>query len=510
MFEMMVSFSVFFPILAGAVLFMFPEIKAKTRNIYTFVISLINLAAVLYIAANCSWGNMFIDGAYLGGPFPNDAYTAKIKLMSFTDTLTLQFGVDGLGILFSLLVSILWPFSLLYAFEYMEHDKRQNTFFAFFMMTLGSVLGIAYSGDLFSMYVFYEVLSLVTFPLVMHEQTQEAQKAGRQYLVYMLGGAAFAFVGMIVVMNYSSTLDFVPGGVINSTAWINNPGLMLTIFFITFMGFSVKAAMMPFGRWLIKASVAPMPVTGLLHAVAVVKAGAFATIRLIYYTYGCDNLRGKWPQYVLIGLTAATILYGSGMAIKELHLKRRLAYSTISNLSYVLFGALLMSPEGMEASLTHLVMHAVTKIGLFFCVGAMMHTNNKVWQYEIDGIGYKMKYTFAAFTICGLSLIGVPQLGCFISKLRLLTAVIDDSGIFAYIGGGAILLSALFTAIYLLTTVIKGYFPTDGHKCDGYDQLKEAGWKMLVPIGFAAVMTTVLGLCWKPLMSFLGKITSLM
>ncbi len=513
MFEMMVLFSVFFPILAGAILFMFPEIKAKNRNIYTFVISLINLGAVLYIASQCDLSGRLAmgpdeQGVVMGFVAPKAV--SKIRMISFTDRLTLQLGVDGLGVLFSLLVSILWPFSLLYAYEYMEHDKRQSTFFAFFMMTLGSVLGIAYSGDLFTMYVFYEILSLVTFPLVMHEQTPEAQKAGRHYLVYMLGGAAFAFVGMIVIMNYSPTLDFVPGGVIGESAWTQHGGLMLTVFFITFMGFSVKAAMMPFGKWLIRASVAPMPVTGLLHAVAVVKAGAFATIRLIYYTCGCDNLRGKWPQYALILFASATILYGSGMAIRELHLKRRLAYSTISNLSYVLFGALIMTPQGLEASLTHLVMHAVTKIGLFFCVGAMMHTNNKVWQYEIDGIGHKMKCTFAAFTVCGLSLIGVPQLGCFISKLKLLTAVIDDSGVFAYIGGVAILVSALFTAIYMLTTVVKVYFPTEGHRCDRYDELNEAGWKMLVPICFAAFMTTALGLCWKPLLSFIDKITMMM
>lgn len=503
MFDMMVSFSVFFPILAGAILFMFPEIKAKTRNIYTFAAAIVNLAAVLYIAA----GSGALDAGQTMGAAGN-AGRDIITLIKFTDKLILQFSVDGMGVLFSLLVSILWPFSLLYAYDYMEHDKRQGTFFAFFMMTLGAVLGIAFSADMFSMYVFYEILSLVTFPLVMHEMTRKALAAGRDYLVYMLGGTAFALVGMVVVMNYSSSLNFTFGGILNKKASANE-GLLLAVFFITFLGFSVKAAMMPFSRWIIQAAVAPMPVTGLLHAVAVVKAGAFASIRLIYYIYGTDFVKGKWPQYVLLGIASFTILYGSAMAVRDMHLKRRLAYSTISNLSYVLFGALLMTPKGMEASLTHLIMHAVTKIGLFFCIGAMMHMNNKVYQYEIDGIGYKMKWTFAAFTICGMSLIGVPQFGGFISKFRLLTAVIDDGGVMAYIGGFAIILSALFTAIYLLTTVIKVFFPADGARCEGFDEVREAGIKMQLPIWFAAVMTVVLGICWRPLVEFIDRIVGI-
>ena len=498
-----VLFAVFFPFLAGALNFAFPQIRAKTRNIYTFTVSLINLAAVIAVCI----GNreLFTRMAVQGSESAGGAGTKLITLISFTDRLVLSFRIDGFGLLFALLVAVLWPFSLLYAYEYMEHDKRQSVFFTFFMMTLGSVLGIAFSADLFSLYIFYEILTLVTFPLVMHEMTPAALSAGRKYLVYMLGGAAFAFVGMVVVMNYSSTLVFTKGGVLNASA-TSESGLLLLIFFITFMGFSVKAAMMPFSKWLIDAAVAPMPVTGLLHAVAVVKAGAFACIRLIYYIYGTDFLKGTWPQYALIAISAVTIVSASGMAIKELHLKRRLAYSTISNLSYVLFGALLMSPMGFKASLTHLVMHAVAKIGLFFCIGAMMHTNNKVYQYEIDNIGRKMKYTFAAFTICGMSLIGIPQFGGFISKMRLLDAVIDNGEPMAYIGGGALILSALFTAIYLLTTVIRAFFPVDGACCSGYEDLREAGVKMLVPIYFSVIMSVVLGIFWQPLLDFIGKI----
>ncbi|MCR5686217.1 MAG: proton-conducting membrane transporter [Lachnospiraceae bacterium] len=478
----LIAFPVFFPIFAGALLIAFPGMKRRTRNICTFTVSIINLVVVMLLIIN--------------------GMTMDMEMIRFTSQLVFAFRIDGLGKFFAILVSVLWPFSLLYSYEYMEDDSRQGTFYTFFMMTLGAVLGIAFARDFFSMYVFYEILSLVTFPLVMHEMSPEAVKAGWHYLVYMLGGAAFAFIGMVIILIYGDTLTFTYGGVLGQAA-SGNESMLVFVFFITFMGLGVKAAIMPFGKWLIEAAVAPMPVTGLLHAVAVVKAGAFAIIRLIYYVYGADFLKGSWAQYLCMAVCAFTILYGSTMAVKELHLKRRLAYSTISNLSYVVFGAVLMSPAGMTGSLTHLVMHAVAKIGLFFSIGALMHTNHKVYQYEIDGIGKKMKWTFAAFTLCGMSLIGIPQFGGFISKFRLLDAVIDDGGIPAYIGGMCLIISALLTAVYLLTTVQKAYFPADGHLCDGYDKVRDPGWKMLVPIWFSVIMSVVLGLAWQPLVDFI-------
>ncbi len=481
----MIAFPVFFPILAGGVLIAFPEMKRKTRNIYTLVVSLVNLAMVLALIT----GGMTMD----------------MEMIRFTDDLVFAFRIDGLGMLFALLVSVLWPFSLLYSYEYMEDDPRPGTFYMFFMMTLGAVLGIAFARDFFSMYVFYEILTLVTFPLVMHEMSPEAMKAGRHYLVYMLGGAAFAFIGMVIMLTYGETLDFTYGGVLGASAAAHG-GMLVFVFFVTFMGLGVKAAIMPFGKWLIEAAVAPMPVTGLLHAVAVVKAGAFALIRLIYYIYGTEFLKGTWAQYLCMAICAFTILYGSSMAVKELHLKRRLAYSTISNLSYVVFGAVLLSPVGMAASLTHLVMHAVAKIGLFFCVGALMHTNHKVYQYEIDGIGKKMRWTFTAFTLCGLSLIGIPQFGGFISKYRLLQAVIADDGWAAYAGGLCLIISALLTAVYLLITVQKAFFPADGHLCDGFDRVRDPGWRMLVPIYFSVLMSVLLGLFWQPLAEMINAV----
>ncbi len=468
---------VFLPIICGAILLALPNISRKARNIFSFTVAVVNFLLVLTL--------ILCGGRY------------ELEVFELMDGLGVAFKMDGLGKFFALMVSALSPLSLLYGFEYMEDEERQDKFFAFFTMTLGSVLGIALAKDIFSMYLFYEILTLLTFPLVMHEMSDEALKAGRQYLTYMLGGASFAFVGIIVLFMNSDSLDFKLGGVAIDQNFSRN--VMLFIFVMMFCGFSVKAAIMPFGKWLIKAAVAPMPVTALLHAVAVVKAGAFAVIRLIYYIFGADYLRGSWAQYVVIGLCAMTIIYGSSMAVKEPHLKRRMAYSTISNLSYILFGAAIMTPMGMYASLMHMIAHAVTKIALFFCVGAIMHVTGKCYIYEIDNLGRKMWKTFVFFAMGALSIIGVPQFMGFNSKISLLRAAIDGGSAIDYVGAFAIIFSALMTAIYLLGILLRAFFPAGNAKCERYDECHDPGWKMLVPIGIAAVSTLLFGIWWEPI-----------
>ncbi len=475
---------VFLPILFGILLLLLDGIGDRIRNIVTFCFSLINLAIVAALV--------------IGGG------ACEFTLFSFTDNLVAAFRLDGLGRLFVMLVSILWPLSLLYGFEYMEHEERQTKFFAFFMMTLGSVLGISMAKDLFTMYVFYEILTFFTFPLVMHVMSDEAIKAGRSYLTYMLGGAAFAFVGLICLINDSQGLTFTLGGIAFEGKFSNE--ILLILFFMMFCGFSVKAAVMPFGKWLVQAAVAPMPVTALLHAVAVVKAGAFAVIRLIYYVFGPDMLRGTWAQFAAVSLCVLTILYGSSMAVKEPHLKRRMAYSTISNLSYILFGACIMTPFGMYASMMHLVAHAVTKIALFFCVGAVMHVTGKAYIYEIDNLGKKMKGIFIFFTLGALSIIGVPQFMGFNSKISLLRAAIEGGSLWDYAGAFAIVISALLTAVYLLNILLRAYFPKDNALCDHFEEAHDPGWKMMIPIGMAAVATLVLGIYWQPISELLKNI----
>lgn len=473
---------ILFPIITGALILAFPIKKDKSRNAVTFTISIINMIVTLLLL-------IFCDGE-------------SVVLFSFNESLNISLHVDGLGRFFGGLVSILWPFAQLYAYEYMSKEERRNSFFAFFTMTLGSVLGISFSGDLFTMYIFYELLTLLTFPLVMHEGNKESVKAGRKYLAYMLGGAAFALMGLIVLLNFSGTVNFMKGGFLAGVA-PENRELLIVVFVVMFMGFGVKAALMPFGKWLISAAVAPTPVTALLHAVAVVKAGAFACIRLIYFCFGAEYLHGSFGQYIALALTIFTILYGSCMAVKETHIKKRLAYSTISNLSYVLFGACLMTDDGLYGSLSHFLVHAVSKIALFFCIGSIIYVTGKTSIYDINGLGHRMKKIFACFTLCALSLIGIPPFSGFMSKYNLLEAAINEGSPLAIVGMLAILVSAVLTAIYLLTIFMRGYFPAENKLSDGIDTAHDPSFRMLTPIMVFTVVVFVLGLLWNNVSSLI-------
>ena len=474
--------AVFLPIVSGAAILFLKLRNEKVRNIVTFTLSVVNLVLVI-LAISFGYGESFV-------------------LYDTGFSLKISFGIDGMSRFFCLIVSILWPFSLLYAYEYMEGEENKNSFFAFFMMTLGSVLGVSFAGDLFTMYVFYELITLFTFPLVMHERSKEAISAGRKYLVYMLGGAGFALMGLIVILNIAGTVAFTPGGFLGAVA-SEFGGLIPLMFLVMFLGFGVKAAIMPFGKWLIHAAVAPTPVTALLHAVAVVKAGAFAVIRLIYYSFGTEPLRGTYAQYASMGFCILTILYGSYMAVRMPHIKKRLAYSTISNLSYVVFGACIMTPGGLYGSLSHFLVHALTKIALFFCIGSVMHVTGKTLISEIGGLGRKMKVIFTCFLVCSICLIGIPPFSGFMSKFNIIEAAIKEGSVASFIGAGAIIVSAILTAIYLMTVVVKAFFPEGGVASEGVEKAHDPGIRMKTPIVLFSCVIFVLGLVWGHIEGFL-------
>lgn len=423
-------------------------------------------------------------------------------LAHFTGDLSISFKVDGMGMVFAGLVSALWPFATLYAFEYMTKEEHEKIFFLFYTITYGITLGIALAANLLTMYFFYELLTLVTVPLVMHTLTREAILASRKYLYYSLGGAAFAFIGMIMIIVYGTTTEFVLGGILDPAKIGSRTNVLLFVYVMAFMGFGVKAALCPFNSWLPQAGVAPTPVTALLHAVAVVKAGAFAILRLTYYCFGTDFLRGTWAQTVVLLLTMFTIVYGCSRAIKETHLKRRLAYSTISNLSYILFGAALMTPFGMVGALSHLVFHAVIKISSFFCAGAIIHQTERNYVHELDGMGYRMPCVFGIFTVSALSLMGVPGLAGFISKWNLASAAVESGNVVAYFGIACLLLSALLTAIYMLTIVARAFFPVKGFDYSTLQGIKDPNWKMLLPLFVFTFFMIAFGIYSQPLTDF--------
>lgn len=416
---------------------------------------------------------------------PVDPFT----IIHFTGNLTLTFKLDGMAWIFAGLVATLWPLATLYSFEYMKHENHERAFFMFYTATYGVTLGIAMSGNLLTMYFFYELLTLVTVPLVMHTLTREAILASRKYLYYSLGGAAFAFIGLIFIIIYGSSMDFVLGGILDMSKIGDRKNILLLVYILSFMGFGVKAAICPFSSWLPEAGVAPTPVTALLHAVAVVKSGAFAILRITYFSFGTLFLKGTWAQYVVMSFVIFTIVYGCSMAVKETHLKRRLAFSTISNLSYILFGATIMTPLGLVGALSHLIFHAVMKICSFFCAGAVIYKTERHYVHELDGFGRKMPKVFGIFTISALALMGVPGLCGFISKYNLAYAAVQSENPLAYVGVGALLISALLTAIYMLSIVVRAFFPAKGFDYETIKDVEDPNWMMILPLAlFVAAM----------------------
>lgn len=431
-----------------------------------------------------------------------------VILFYLMDKLPLAFRLDGPACVFAGLVAALWPIASLYAFEYMKHEERENSFMAWYTMSYAATLAVAFSANLFSLYVFYECLTLVTLPLVIHKKDSMSIRAGRKYLTYSITGAALAFIALVFIIFYSGTTDFVLGGVLNMALVAGHEAILLGVFLLAFIGFGTKAAVFPMHAWLPAASVAPTPVTALLHAVAVVNTGAFAVLRVIYYSFGADFLAGTWAQTAAVLLACVTIVFGSSMAVKVQHLKRRLAWSTISNLSYMLMGAALMSPAGMVGSLTHMVMHGVTKITLFYCAGAILVRTGKEFIQDVRGYARLMPVTCAAFLIAGMSLVGTPPLCGFVSKFNLLTAA-GSAGALGVIAIAALIISAILTAIYLFTVIGPMYFrPLNADMAQLTDFNRDPGWMMIVPFVVLIIAVIGLGLGGGPLVSFLRDVAS--
>lgn len=484
----MVITVILIPIIAGILVPALPFRKRWLKEVFLETAVVVNSILVWYLLLHHS------DSTFL--------------LAHFTGNLNISFHVDGMSMVFAGLVSFLWPFATLYAFEYMTKENHENVFFLFYTLTYGVTLGIAFAANLLTMYFFYELLTLVTVPLVMHTLTREAVLASRKYFYYSLGGAAFAFIGLIMIIVYGSTTAFIPGGVLDVDKIGEQTNILLLVYVMAFMGFGVKAAVCPFNSWLPQAGVAPTPVTALLHAVAVVKSGAFAIIRLTYYSFGADFLRGTWAQTVVMGIVMFTTVYGCSRAVKETHIKRRLAYSTISNLSYILFGVTIMTPLGLVGALTHLIFHAVIKICSFFCAGAIIHQTEKQYVHELDGMGYRMPCVFGIFTVSALALMGVPGLAGFISKWNLASAAVESGNPVAYFGIACLLISALLTAIYMLTIVVRAFFPGKDFDDSSIKEFKDPNWKMLLPLFVFVFFIIAFGLYSQPLTDFFRDVAT--
>ena len=471
------------PMLGAAGLFLWRPSDRRACHVWTFAFTLATSLCVL--------GCLLRDGGQV------------ITLLTLSPTLDISFKLDGLGRLFGGMVAFLWPLATLYAFEYMEHEGGENVFFGFYMLSYGVTLGIAFAEDLMTLYIFYELLSLSTLFLVMHGMKAKSVHAGRKYIYYMLGGAAMGFLALAFVIHYSGTSDFVAGGI---PALAAAPiQLMLPMFVLGFLGFGVKAAVFPFHSWLPTAGVAPTPVTALLHAVAVVKAGVFAVIRCSYFCFGADRVRGTWAQAVCLVIAMVSILYGSAMAVREPHMKRKLAYSTMSNLSYVLLGAMLLTPEGLEGGLLHMLYHAVMKITLFSCVGAVMVKTGRSYAQELRGLGKRMPFIMGVFLFAGVELVGIPPFVGFQSKWALAEAAVGGGTALGVAAVCVLLISAVLTAIYMLVPGLSAFFlPLDETGLE--DRCYDPGWRMKAPLILLCVVMLGLAFASQPLGAFIARV----
>ncbi len=404
------------------------------------------------------------------------------------------FRVDGLGILFALVASALWIPTSLYAIGYMRglHEHSQTRFFAFFALSLSATLGVAFSGNLLTMYLFYEVLSLSTWPLVTHHQDKEARTGGRVYLTHLLTTSiGFALPALIFCyLRSGGTMEFSLEGFLAGNLTKTESIVILLLF--TF-GFA-KNGLMPFHSWLPNAMVAPTPVSALLHAVAVVKVGVFCVIRVFTGVFGLEMLRDMDIGIIVSWIAAFTVIASSLIALSQDNLKRRLAFSTIGQLAYIILGISLLTDWGAKGSMLHIVMHACGKITLFFCAGAIFVATGKKYISQMTGLGWKMPITFGCFLIACFSVTGLPPTGGFVSKFSLVLGTVSGEG---GIQGRDIallsvfLISTILNAAYFFPIAIKAFFPPSsesGSAKFSFQNIKEAPLACVLPI----VVTTSL------------------
>ncbi len=374
---------------------------------------------------------------------------------SFTEGLSAGFVSDETARFFCAVIVTAWMLVTVYATVYMKHEENEVGFFLFAFLTEGALLGAAFSDGLIAMYLFYEMVTLFSMPLVLHSRSKEAVAAAKKYLYYSVAGAFMALFGIFVISRYTGEMRFAAGGSVTEVT-----PLLLVATFVLCLGFGAKAGLFPLHGWLPTAHpVAPAPASALLSGV-ITKAGVLAIIRTVYFTVGADKLAGTWVQTALLCLSLLTVLMGSMLAYREKLFKKRLAFSSVSQISYVLTGLFLFSEAGLEGALWQILFHAAVKVGLFLCAGACICLYGKTRVDELQGLGKKMPVTFVCFTVLSLSLIGIPPTGGFFSKWYLATAALDSSsvGALSWLAPAILLVSALLTAGYLLEIVIKAFF----------------------------------------------------
>lgn len=470
----LILLSIFVPVLAGVCLLILPE-KIFTRA------RLLLAVGIAYLVT----GGLVIGALVIARHVP-------FTLFHLTGSLPILFRIDEMGVLFSALTLIVFLCAGFFSFEYMKHETKEKRYYGFYLMVFGVLNALCFAGNLITFYLFFEMLTLASMPLVLHNGSREAIMAGLKYLFYSLCGAYMALFGIYFIWKNSDTLTFTAGGVLQMTT--GSAGILLIAAFVMLLGFGVKAGMFPMHAWLPAAHpVAPAPASAVLSAV-IVKAGVLAMVRVVYYIFGTDFLAGTWVQTVWLVLTLVTVFLGSMLAYREPVLKKRLAYSTVSQLSYILFGLATMNLLSVTGGLLHVLAHGLIKTTLFLVAGAIIYTTGRTRVDELRGIGKEMPLTMWCYTIVSLGLIGIPPTGGFISKWYLAIGSLQGGmAVFRWLGPVILLVSALLTAGYLLPLTIRGFLPGADYDYAHLQKREPSPW-MTIPIVLLTILSVLIGL----------------
>lgn len=478
---------VLFPMISGFLLLIKKETEnRKTTLLWSCITLVITGLLVAYILLTC------------GG--------TTLIIYQLTEIFTLKFHIDATSIVFASIISIVFVCAGFYSVEYMKHEDHEKRYFGFYLLTFGVLIALSFAGNIITYYLFFEMMTLLSMPLVLHNQSREAIMAALKYLLYSLCGAYMVLFGIFFLGKYATNFDFVAGGNLNASAVAGHETLLLITALSMIVGFSVKAGMFPMHAWLPTAHpVAPGPASAALSSI-IVKCGILGILRVVYFVYGAEFLRGSYVQTVVLILSLITVFMGSMLAYREKVMKKRLAYSTVSQLSYIMFGLFLFQPDGLTGSYLHVIFHAFIKCTLFLVAGTIIYMTGAKNVDDMTGVGKKMPVTIWCYTLVSLALIGIPPTSGFISKWYLCIGALNSGfKVFSIIGPVILLVSALLTAGYLLPITMKGFFP--GEEA-GTIEKKEASLWMTIPMVILTALAVLLGMFPNVVTQFIAQIVS--
>lgn len=477
-----IIFPILFPVLAGAILLFLPVKDLKKMVIYMITVLVVNGAAVLFLLGK------------------NEV---SLQAFSLVEDIAIYFHIDSVSKLFAGLITVVWILVGIYTTKYIEHMEHKKRFIGFYIIVFGVLFGLYFAGNLVTMYIFYELITVSSFPLVLHNQDRKAIMAGLKYLFYSFAGAFISLIGIFIVFYYEKDLTFVAGGFLQNHT---RTGLLMLAAMLMIIGFGAKAGMFPLHAWLPTAHPeAPAPASAVLSGI-ITKSGVFAIVRVVFFVFGANFLRDTWVQTVFMTLTLITVLMGSMMAYKENVFKKRLAYSTVSQVSYILFGIAVMTENGLVGALLHIIFHSFIKNALFLVAGAIIFKYGLEKVDQLEAIGKKMPLTIGCYLIISLGLTGIPPTTGFTSKWYLAIGALD-SGVkgFSVIGPSVLLISALLTAGYLLPIAMKGFYP--GEQAMKVEK-NDASYIMIIPIAIFTLATVLLGIFPNTLIIFMQSIAT--